>query len=370
MALKLILIFSSFVLGYLALLFIRKYDIYEKEPFGKMVLVMIPGGVLSILLSLSLYSLVETFGFHNFNSSIGVMLFVGPIEEFSKLAALFSVYFIFKKDMNEPTDGLIYMTSVVLGFSLIENLFYAMPDPASSYLLIVRLLISTPGHIMFSIFMGLGFYYYKKGILRFRFLVLTFVYACITHGIYDLIIFNGWSLIFFIMLLQLSYRALMWNLEYTSARSPFRVSLKEFIDTYKKPEMSDGIICAACHSKGEKLTYQFEKSKIYKCDGCEYYITSKDSIFAVFHFFGGLFGRLSKWYIKPEKNKTPYGTLFSANKVFEKEKLCLFKLDELNEYIKMLRASKIANFESRWWFKNNLIRPQEQKDKPAPQAEG
>ncbi len=355
MTLKLFLTICSFFLGYISLIFIRKYDVYEKEPLGKMALVMIPGGIISISLATLLYSLVELAGFHNFRSGIGAMFFVGPIEEFSKIAALFATYFIFKKDMNEPTDGLVYMTCVVLGFSLPENLMYAIPDPKHSFLLIIRLLISTPGHIMFSIFMGLGFYYYKKGILRFRFLILTFIYASLMHGLFDLIIIKEWLVIFFLMLFQLSYLALRWILEYTTAKSPFNISLKEFIRNYKKPETSVGITCLSCGSRGPKLTYQFQKWKIYKCDGCREYITSKDGIFYIFHHFGGLFGNLSKKYFSPAINKQPYGTLFRANKVYEKEKICLFKLNELDKYLKIMRSAKITNFESKWFFKNNLV---------------
>ena len=56
--------------------------------------------------------------------------------------------------MDEPTDSLIYMACVALGFSLIENYFYAVRNPSTTPLIAIRLIICTPMHIAFSIFLG------------------------------------------------------------------------------------------------------------------------------------------------------------------------------------------------------------------------
>jgi len=109
-----VIIVLAFLIGIAFLLKIRSYDIYEKEPFRKLLLVMIIGGIISIGTSMFLYRFVEI----NLNI-IDAILKIGLIEEFSKLIALFIAYQFIKNDFNEIVDGLIYITAVALGFSII-----------------------------------------------------------------------------------------------------------------------------------------------------------------------------------------------------------------------------------------------------------
>ena len=329
-----------------------------------MAMVTFFGGITSIIISTVLYWIVEYLGYTNFQSSIGALLFIGPIEEFSKITALFILYFIFKRNMNEPMDGIIYLSSVVLGFSLIENLFYSLQNKDTSFLILTRLFISTPMHIIFSIYMGIAFYYLKKGISKFRFLILAFIHASFLHGMFDLTIFNEWILLLFIILIKLSYRTFLYLVDYAIAKSPFRKSLVQYIHEYDNPSIKKGMECLSCGSKNNKITYKLGKIKIQKCDKCSYYISDSDSIFYIFHHFGSKFEGLSKYYIPSESKKNGIGTLYKSNFISEKKKLCFFDLEELNKTLEELSSTIIKNFESNKWFKNNLLKEKERIYKP------
>ncbi|MCU0561865.1 MAG: PrsW family intramembrane metalloprotease [Desulfobacterales bacterium] len=155
MSLNLLLVLLSFVIGIALTDYIRSFDLHEKEPLPQMFLVVLWGGAWSVGISVLTYRLLATTGLGRIDHFFGALLVIGPVEEAAKLLALFSSYFIIRKQLNEPTDGLIYMSCVALGFSLIENYFYATQTPGSGTLIFLRLFISTPLHIFASIFMGI-----------------------------------------------------------------------------------------------------------------------------------------------------------------------------------------------------------------------
>ena len=185
------LILLSFLIGILAVNYLRTYDIHEREPLFKMVLVTVWGGVFSIVLSIALYTSLQLIGIQGHHNVFGALLVIGPVEEAAKFIALLSCYLFIRHEINEPTDGLIYMSCVALGFSLIENYFYAITSQSSGFVFFIRLLTSTPGHILFSVFMGIAFYALvrlRTGVMLF---LIAYAYAIITHGLYNSIVFHG-----------------------------------------------------------------------------------------------------------------------------------------------------------------------------------
>ena len=223
------LILLSFLIGILAVNYLRTYDIHEREPLFKMALVTVWGGVFSIVLSIALYTSLQLIGIRGHHNVFGALLVIGPVEEAAKFIALLSCYFFIRHEINEPTDGLIYMSCVALGFSLIENYFYAITSQSSGFVFFIRLLTSTPGHILFSVFMGIAFYALvrlKTGVMLF---LIAYAYAIITHGLYNSIVFHGLGMIILMLLLFKSHSWALALLSYTTARSPFRKSVKEFI---------------------------------------------------------------------------------------------------------------------------------------------
>ena len=102
MGVKILFIIISFIIGGIVVAYIRSYDIHEKEPFYKMVIVMLWGGVWSVIVSFFLYSLLYNKGInvYDIQDAFGAILVVGPVEEGAKLLALFMAYYFIKKELN------------------------------------------------------------------------------------------------------------------------------------------------------------------------------------------------------------------------------------------------------------------------------
>ena len=347
-------ILISFVLGFFLIDYIRSFDLYEKEPMIKMFAVTLWGGVWSVGISLFLYGLVHKIGINKYDNIFGAVFIIGPVEELAKFLALLSSYFLIKKELNEPTDGLIYIACVALGFSLIENYFYAIRTPNSGYLLFFRLLISTPMHIFCSIFMGLAFYVIvklKKGIQLF---FTSFAYAVLIHGLFDGIIFHSLLLIFLILVIKFSYLWTLSLLSYTTAKSPFRPRLSQFINGIRTAAIEKGIECINCGNKEKKETYRIGKIVVQKCNGCNSYVATADSLYYIFHHFGSDFRNLTCKYKHKEIYKTDYSTLFQGNYVSDKKRIAFFKIDELENALEQFKVKLIQEIESQWWFSKGL----------------
>lgn len=354
MMINLVFIAISFVLGFFVTAYIRSFDIYEKEPLSKMILVVIWGGIWSIVICSLLYGIFENFGVSKLSNFWGAIFVIGPVEEAAKFLALLSVYYFIKDEINEPTDGLIYMTCVALGFSLIENYFYAIKTPDSGYLLFARLLISTPAHIFFSIFMGISFYViikYRTGMVL---LLVSYLYASIIHGLFNTIIFHGWLFVLLLFLMTLSKDWAFSLLSYTAAKSPFKKSLKEFIESYGETRQEKGLECLHCGSKNNKETFRSGKIYFQKCDQCQSYVCNKGHIFHIFRHFSSSFGRVTDRYWDAKLHNRQYSTLHKGNCISDEKGLASFSLDEFDMALNEVQESYIHNFENKWWFPDKL----------------
>ncbi len=349
-----LVILISVLFGMLCIRKIRTYDIHEKEPFWKMLLAMVWGGVWSIGISLVLYRGADIVGFEIVRNWTGALLGIGPIEEFGKLAALFSCYFFIRKELNEPVDGMIYMACVALGFSIIENYFYTFSGLSPNYyLLIFRSLICTPVHILFSAFMGLGVYVWIRMGRGWRLLLFAFLYASIIHGLYDGILFSklgGWGLLVLIFIL---YRVVVLNtslLEYTTAISPARCSLVSLVHLSSGEPSDEGLECLHCGSKNPKVGYSVGSVYFQKCDACSCYVTTKRGLGKIFRRFASRLKSRKADYYTAAVTGTQFSTLCRDNYVSDKKELAFFYLEPLNEAIEGLNSATIHAMQERWWF--------------------
>jgi len=361
----------SFFVGWFIINHLRSYDVHEKEPFHKMALVTAIGGVVSIGLALLGYDLLEIFGIVEVETVTGAMLVVGPIEEAAKLAALAICYPMIKKDLNEPTDGLVYMGCVALGFSLIENYFYAVGSSEGFQVMALRVVLATPMHISFSLFMGLAFY----GLLRlgsgWLLLGLAFGYAWLVHGLYDALLFAEvdmelWVVLFwalFLLLIRLSHHWSLVLLGYATAVSPHRVSLKEFIDGYHEPAHEEGLECLACGDTGDKTTYSRGEIVIQKCGGCEHFVTPLKSLFHIFHQFGANFRNLKYHFGAATDGPEGMSVLYRGNLACSDRELAYFRLDELNASLEDFTRDVVQKM---FGFIRNAVRPPEMLSAGAP----
>lgn len=185
------LILVSILPGVLWLVFFYRRDRYEPEPkkviarvFLGGMLMVIPAGALELLGKEGL-SAARTSGdlglifFYSF-------FFIGLIEEGLKFLLLaFAVNY--RKDMNEPVDGIVYGITAGLGFAAVENLFYTVTMGFEVGLW--RAVVTCLAHATFS---GWGGYFLTAGAPKLtvgqRFF-LGFGVAVFWHGFYDFLIF-------------------------------------------------------------------------------------------------------------------------------------------------------------------------------------
>jgi len=354
MSINYLFVVLSFIFGLIAVGSLRRFDLHEKEPFLKMAVVTVWGGFWSVVISLLLYGALDNLNIGGSSDITKAFLLIGPVEEASKFIALCTAYPFIRRELNEPTDGLLYMSCVALGFSLIENYFYATHTPGSGHLLFIRLVIATPAHIVFSIFMGISFYYLvrlKRGI---GFFLVSFLYASFIHGLYDAILFQGWGFILVLVLLKYSYEWALTLLSYTTAISPFRKPLTEFLNNYPEPAVEGGMVCPSCGNEGPKTTYLMDKTRIQKCDRCLNYLTTKKGLFQMFKFFGSSFSGTSKFYRGAKAFNKRFSRLYKGNRVDDTRKMAFFEIEDMAEALESFNKLIISNFEHRWWYPGAL----------------
>ncbi len=179
--------------------YIYRHDTIEKEPaslLGSLVLC----GVGAALVA----SVVERVGEWILNSALSqsspyyllVLAFVvvGAVEEGAKL---FFLKMRTWKDWNftHLFDGVVYSAFVSLGFAAYENIRYVFSYGLSVAL--PRALFAIPGHLGFSVFMGV---FYGRAKLcenrgdpagRNKNLVLGYLLAVLLHGVYDACAMSG-----------------------------------------------------------------------------------------------------------------------------------------------------------------------------------
>lgn len=185
------LILVSILPGVLWLSYFYRKDRYEPEPkkviarvfFGGMLMV-IPAGALELIGKDGLAAARST-------GDLGLIFFyafffIGLIEEGLKFLLLVLAV-DYRKDMNEPVDGIIYGITVGLGFAALENLLYT--ETMGFQVGLWRAVVTCLAHATFS---GWGGYFLTAGLPKLpvvqRFLTGLGV-AFFWHGLYDFLIF-------------------------------------------------------------------------------------------------------------------------------------------------------------------------------------
>lgn len=250
----------SYLIGFVFLLIIRSYDKYEKEPLGRLVLFSFLGGIVSVLVSSCLYFFVHPA--YTFTDAI---LKVGTVEEFSKLATLFLLYKIIRKDFDEIVDGIIYTAAIALGFSVIENIFYAINADYSYTLLLKRFLFATIGHMAFSVYLGIAFYVHKKINRNFLGLFVAFILSTLAHGFYDGVLFNKHLTFLFIpvYLLLIYYQFRLLKVAYAYSRMKTKLNFENLNKQKKNLKLE----CCHCrHDRAE--VYRLKDIDIAICENC------------------------------------------------------------------------------------------------------
>ncbi|MBN2162243.1 MAG: PrsW family intramembrane metalloprotease [Pontiellaceae bacterium] len=347
---ELILILISFAFGILCIGHLRRYDVHEREPLFAMAAVTIWGGFVSIVCSLFLYRIIQENGVSLTDGFPFSYLYVGYVEELAKLLALVSCWPIIRREMDEPTDGLIYMACVALGFSLIENYFYALANPGINLLIAIRLVICTPMHIAFSMFMGLAFFWAVRRKGGWGLLFGAYIIAGIYHALYDTFVSYPLLLPGLYLILHSAYAWMYRLLGYTAARSPFRQTLTQWITSETAPAIEPGYPCLECTNNAPKPTYRRGRIRIQRCEECGSYLCSPHALYQLVHHYGSLFGSLRRRiHHLPHQGKHTR-TLITGNRIDRRKHVACFQLDEFNEVLEATSRELAEKMERKWWF--------------------
>ncbi len=173
--------------------YVYKKDILDKEPKSLLFKVFILGMVACLpvciveIIMEKILSSVYTAGTNEFiwaENLYGVAL----IEELGKMIVFMTVIWN-NRNFDYYYDGIVYAVTISLGFAGLENIFYVLNYGHS--VVILRALLSVPGHAIFALFMGFFLARAKACQLKGNnfgkvFLILFAIgLPTLLHGIYD-----------------------------------------------------------------------------------------------------------------------------------------------------------------------------------------
>ena len=311
--------------------------------------VTIWGGLMSIIISLFLYSILKSQGVSIHDGVPFSYFFVGFIEELGKLLALFLCWPLIRDEMDEPTDGPIYIACVALGFSLIENYFYAVATPLSSPLIAIRLIICTPMHIAFSMMMGLAFFWATKFKGGWGVLFGAYIVAWIYHALYDIFVSYWYLLPGLYLIIKGAYHWMRQLLGYTSAQSPFRTSLSDFLHRCQTFNVESGNECLDCGNRAPKPTYERGRIRIQKCEECGAYVCSVKTLHQLVRHYGSVFSKSKKQSKPVSKLQKNLYVLIKGNKFDRRKKVACFDLNTFNDALEEMNRNVIRQTEKKWW---------------------
>jgi len=279
-----ILAISSYIVGFLFLLKIRSYDKYEQEPLWNLIKLSFLGGIVSVGTAAIIYGFV-----HPKKTLFDAIFRIGTVEELSKLLTFFILYRLIKKDFDEIVDGIIYIAAISLGFSVIENIEYAVFSKTPFLTLGIRFLTATIGHISFSVYMGIAFYVHKKINRNYLGLILAFAISTLGHGLYDGFIFNkDLKILFFptfIFFIYLQFRLLKVAYAYSKKKKKIQLFFNE-----KDKISSHNTYCCNCETN-QTSEYIFNNKKIEICDTCNHIILEYIALDNILKYYRPKFNR-------------------------------------------------------------------------------
>lgn len=190
------------------LVYVLTRDRFEPEPLSTVIRVFVFGALAcfpaafleSSFSTLKLFNLPGVLG-----ASIHSFFLISPVEEFMKLGVVYLLVWK-SRDFNEELDGIIYAGASSIGFALLENVFYVLSLGFATGIL--RGFTAIPLHtftgILMGYFIGLAKMSPEAG-KRNRLILLGFIAAWFTHGLYDTLALSGNWLVVFIPLLVIFF---------------------------------------------------------------------------------------------------------------------------------------------------------------------
>jgi RsiW-degrading membrane proteinase PrsW (M82 family) len=320
----------SLLIGIIYLFFIRSFDIYEKDPWFKLFISFIIGGLLSIFFVSVIYQFFEV----EYTMSHAIFR-IGLPEEFAKLAAFYIVFWIFKREIDEPVDGVIYISAVALGFACIESISYALSSETPYAILFLRAFVSVIGHITFSGYMGIALFIHIKVKTNYTGILFALLIAALGHGLYDGLLFNP-KLTFIFKYLYLAI--ILFHLYIIKVSLNFSWFRNRFnIDLFAASGIDQLSTCIQCKSTSNNHQSVFWRIETLVCNSCGSYIFSHHSFRMLMKYFRPVVRR-GRFIRKLSKSKESDGlSLINQNsglKYMHKNKTFSFTTEELTDWIR------------------------------------
>lgn len=200
--------------------YFRMIDVFETEKIFTLIVTFVLGGC-SVLLVYAINDILNYFVYFELNGELVNDFFfsflkIGMVEEFSKLVPFLVVLLIFRKQINESIDYIIYISIAALGFSAVENVMYF--NYYGSQLIISRSVLCSMSHMFDTALIAYGIILVKFRNSKFAVfkILLFFILASLSHGFYDFwLIFEGirggWLVTLLYFLFTVSFFATILN---------------------------------------------------------------------------------------------------------------------------------------------------------------
>ncbi len=235
--------------------YFRLIDIHNKNSLIHVVIAFLLGGSsVFIVFGVHQYLLngisLEING--NLLNDLSYAIFqVGMLEEFSKFCAFLVFFLFFRSHLKEPIDYLMYVSVCALGFSAVEHVLYFHENGPE--IINGRAILSTVGHMFDTsiVAYGLILFRFKRDKNSFLTIIICFLLASLSHGIYDFFLMYpplseiGWLFTILYFLITISVFAVILNNSINN--SPY-FNYKEVIDSsfvFKRLLIYYGIIFGA-----------------------------------------------------------------------------------------------------------------------------
>jgi RsiW-degrading membrane proteinase PrsW (M82 family) len=203
-------IVTALLIAWVWIDYYRLIDIYETEKLKFIVFVFALGGLAAYVMPFVSQLIDLELNGGILNDLFFCFLKVGFVEEISKMIPFLIFFLLFKSELNEPIDYLVFSCVSALGFSAFENFSYFLKS--GPYVIIGRGILSTVGHMFDTSLIAYGIIriIYKKPKPRIVSALLFLGFAVFSHGFYDFWLLHestrkfGWLITLFYFLCTLS----------------------------------------------------------------------------------------------------------------------------------------------------------------------
>jgi RsiW-degrading membrane proteinase PrsW (M82 family) len=181
------ILFAGFAPGLALLSYFYLKDKHEPEPVSMVLFTFISGALVLFPIAFIEYILkVENVVIYD---SLNAIFSASLIEEVFKWSVLFFCAYR-SVEFDDPFDGIVYGTSVSLGFATVENIFYLMTNGLDYAL--TRAMLPVSSHALFGVIMG---YYISKAKFaknsKWFWLIISILLPALLHGVYNFLMLKA-----------------------------------------------------------------------------------------------------------------------------------------------------------------------------------